>query len=400
MNRRAVVLGVYLPVLIFETGIGAILPIIALRATQLGASLAQAGLVVALLAVGQIIGDAPAGALAARIGDRRAMLLAASASVLMLGLAALATTVVVLGGALLLLGAVNAVFLLARHSYLTETTPVLQRARVLSTLAGLQRVGTFLGPFIGAGLVHLSGLTAAFWFACATSAVSAVVVLAVPDVDHGRVPSAGASTWQVLRDHRHVFLTLGLGVLMVGAVRGSRQTVLPLWSEHLGLAPATTSLIFGLSGAVDMLLFYPAGKLMDRRGRLWTAIPSMLVLAVGFVLLPFTSSVGGVAAVAMLIGLGNGAGSGILMTLGADVAPREVRAQFLGLWRLCQDAGNAGGPLMIAAGAALGSLAAGIWAMAAIGGMSVAALARWAPRYSVHANRTSRRRAREAGLLE
>ena len=88
-----------------------------------------------------------------------------------------------------------------------------------------------------------------------------------------------------MRDHRQVLLTLGIAVLMVGAVRGSRQTVLPLWSEHLGLSPATTSIVFGISGAADMLLFYPAGLLMDRRGRLWTAVPSMLVLGVGFALL-------------------------------------------------------------------------------------------------------------------
>ncbi|MEK8227717.1 hypothetical protein NKG05_18850 [Oerskovia sp. M15] len=37
-------------------------------------------------------------------------------------------------------------------------------------------------------------------------------------------------------------------------------------------------MIFGLSGAVDMLLFYPAGKIMDRMGRLWVAVPCMVVL--------------------------------------------------------------------------------------------------------------------------
>ncbi len=47
-----------------------------------------------------------------------------------------------------------------------------------------------------------------------------------------------------------------------------------------------TSLIFGVSGALDMLLFYPAGKVMDRFGRLWVAVPSMLTMAVGLAVLP------------------------------------------------------------------------------------------------------------------
>ena len=78
----------------------------------------------------------------------------------------------------------------------------------------------------------------------------------------------------------------------------------------------------------------------------------------------------------MLMGFGNGIGSGILMTLGADVAPPETRSQFLGVWRLCADSGSAGGPLVVSAAAALGSLAAGIsrWAPWARGGGRAAAL--------------------------
>ena len=395
--KRGLLVGVYLPVLIFEVGIGAITPVVPLSAVDLGASLAGAGLVVALLGIGQLAGDLPAGAVTARLGDRRAMLLAALAATVVLVGAASAPGVATLGASLFLLGAINAVFMLARHSYLTETTPAVRRARVLSTLGGVQRMGIFVGPFLGAGAVHLFGLRSVYWLAVATSLISAVVVAMVrDDAAASRSTRVTVSTWRVLVDHRKVFATLGLAGLLVGAARGCRQTVLPLWGEHLGLAPATTAIVFGISGAADMLLFYPAGRLMDRRGRLWTALPSMLILALGFALLPLTSSLAGITWVAVVIGLGNGMGSGILMTLGADVAPRAVRAQFLGIWRLCQDAGTAGGPLVVAGGAALGSLAGGIWAMGGVSLASAAGLARWAPRWSVHASRTTRRR---AGLL-
>ena len=50
---------------------------------------------------------------------------------------------------------------------------------------------------------------------------------------------------------------------------------MPLWADHLGLDAATTSLIYGLAGGIDMLVFYPAGKVMDRKGRTWVAVPSM-----------------------------------------------------------------------------------------------------------------------------
>lgn len=396
-SLTSLVPSVFLPTMVFEVGMGAVMPVIALTGRDLGASFGVAGLLLAMLAVGQILGDVPAGALAARVGDRRAMLLAATLAVFTLAACALARDVWLLGVAALATGATNAVFTLARQSYLTEVSPVLRRARALSTLAGVQRIGTFIGPFAGALVIHLAGTAATYWLAVGTSVLAALIVAIVPDAEGAAAAHARAAVVvpvrQLLADHRQVLTTLGVAVLAVGAVRGARQTVLPLWTEHLGMSATTTSLIFGLSGAVDMLLFYPSGRVMDRLGRLWVAIPSMLVMAVAMLALPFAHTIGAVAVCAMLLGFGNGIGSGILMTLGADVAPPAQRSQFLGAWRVIQDTGNAGGPLVVAAGAALGSLGAGIIATGVAGLAAAAALGRWVPRWSVHANRTTRRRA-------
>ena len=398
--NRSLVLGVFLPVLLFEIGFGALLPVVPLLAMDRGAGAASAAAVVALLGLGQILADVPAGALAARIGDRRAMLAAAGASVVVLVVMALVPGLASLAVGVLALGACNAVFMLARHAYLTDTTPVTHRARALSTLGGLNRIGLFLGPFAGAAVMHVGGLGSVIWLSAGAAAAAALVVLGVPDEPgHARPadPTPKVGTWRIVVDHRRLFATLGIAVVRVGAVRAARQTALPLWSDAMGLAPATTSLIFGLSGAADMLLFYPAGKVMDRFGRLWPGIPSMVLLTAGFLLLPLTTDLTGLAWAAVLIGLGNGVGAGILMTLGSDASPPGVRPQFLGMWHLLQDSGSALGPLVVAAGPLVATLSAGIYATAGMSAVAGAALARWAPRYSVHANGTTRRRAREAG---
>jgi MFS family permease len=396
---RSLLTSAYLPALLYETGMGAIVPVVALVAAGLGAGLDQAALVVALLGIGQILGDVPAGALAARVGDRRAMIVAAALACVALATCALAPDLVVLAAGVLVVGAASAVFHLARQAYLTEVVPVVNRARALSTLGGISRIGIFLGPFLGAAVLHVADLQAVFWLAVATTVAAAVVVGLARDIDD-RHPAARArpavSTAELVRRHRRLLATLGLAVVLVGAVRATRQVVLPLWSEHLGFAPATTSLVFGISGAVDMLLFYPAGKVMDRRGRLWVAIPSMLVLGGAIAVLPLTTTLTGVAVVAMVMGLGNGIGSGILMTLGADVAPPDSRAQFLGVWRVFQDSGAAAGPLVVSAVAAAGSLAAGIVTMGAAGLVAAGALGLWVPRWSEHANGRTRARAAAA----
>ena len=70
VSLRRLLPGIYLPTLLFEIGVGAMMPMIPVSTTRLGGSLATGGLMVALLAVGKILADVPAGALAARVGDR------------------------------------------------------------------------------------------------------------------------------------------------------------------------------------------------------------------------------------------------------------------------------------------------------------------------------------------
>jgi MFS family permease len=387
---------VFLPTLVFEIGMGAATPMIALSARGLGASVGMAGLVLALLGVGQILGDVPAGALAARVGDRRAMLIAASVAVVTLLGCALADTLWELALGVAATGATNAVFMLARQAYLTEVIPQGLRARALSTLGGMTRVGAFAGPFIGAAVVHGRAVREVYWLALACAIVAGLVVLLVPDVADpatARGPRRDpVSVRSVVVRHRKVFLTLGLAVLLVASVRATRQTVLPLWADHLGQSPSTTSIVFGLAGLVDTLTFYPSGKVMDSAGRLWIAVPSMLVLGLTQAALPLTHGLATLAVVAMLMGFGNGIGSGVLMTLGADVAPPETRSQFLGVWRLCSDSGTAAGPLVVSAVAGLGGLATGIEAMGVAGLLAALALLRWVPRYSPFATVGTRTR--------
>src|SRR5699024_7800853 len=141
---------------------------------------------------------------------------------------------------------------LARQSYLTEVVPPLMRARAMSTLGGVHRIGLFIGPFAGAAVAHLTGSTPAiYWLGVVTSIVAAVVVAVATDPDPRRRSRGERPTGllQVMRAHRELFATLGIAVLLVGAMRGARTAVVPLWAEHLGLGAATTSVVFGIAGA-------------------------------------------------------------------------------------------------------------------------------------------------------
>ena len=285
----------------------------------------------------------------------------------------------------------QAVFSLARQSYLTEAVPVAYRARALSTLGGVMRIGMFIGPFVAAAAIHVYGLTGAYGVGIAALAVAAIVAARIPDletdaVEEGeatagqRAPTAAPTLLSTLRDHRHIFVTLGIGVMLVSAVRATRQAVIPLWADQLALEPSVTSLIYGLAGGIDMLVFYPAGKVMDQKGRRWVAVPSMLIMGTALLLTPLTHGAWTLLLAAMAIGFGNGIGSGMVMTIGADHSPRNGRAHFLGVWRLMSDIGSSCGPALLSFLAATLTLGAGVAVTGLIGFAAAAQLAYWIPR--------------------
>jgi MFS family permease len=100
----------------------------------------------------------------------------------------------------------------------------------------------------------------------------------------------------------------------------------------------------------------------------------------------------------MIMGFGNGIGSGIVMTLGADISPSMGRPTFLGMWRELADAGQGIGPLVLSAVTAAAGLGSGIIVSGVVGFAAAAALWVWIPRRPVSDARqmSARRRHRDS----
>lgn len=395
---RRLIVSAYLPMALSSIGLGAIMPLVPLTARALGASVSAAAFIVALLGVGQLIGDLPAGWIADRFGDKRALIGACLVDAAALATAFVAPNLIVLGGAVTLAGMAGAVFGLARQSYLTEVIPARMRARAMSSLGGTFRLGFFVGPLVGALIISRWSLAAAYAFGAIMSLTAALVTTALPDLpppahSYPTAPSTSAAggpsqprtsgrlrTWSVLRQHSRMLATLGTGVLFVMMARAARQSILPLWAESQGVSAAATSVLFGISSGVDLCLFWFGGAIMDRFGRVWVAMPSMVILGLGMILLPFSHTALTIGLVGVLMGFGNGISAGIVMTLGSDASPVVGRAQFLAGWRLCGDLGNSLGPLVITAVAAVAPLAAASFLLGAIAWFSAGWLWRFVPR--------------------
>jgi MFS family permease len=125
--------------------------------------------------------------------------------------------------------------------------------------------------------------------------------------------------------------------------------LLPVCGSVLGLETSSIGFAKSASAFADMLLFYPAGQVMDRHGRKWTAVPSLITLSVGVLLIGWASGYPSLLLGGIVAGVGNGLGAGINMTLAGDFAPPDARADFIGVWRLMTDAGAALSPFAMGA---------------------------------------------------
>lgn len=262
------VLAIYGPTLLASIGFGAIIPLIPLQATTLGASPGVAAFVTAIPGIAMLAFDLPAGTIATRLGERLSIALACLVDAAIMVVVYLAGSVSVLALAVFIHGTTGSIFGLARQTYITDAIPLKYRARGMSSLGGVLRIGYFIGPLAVSALISGGEIRNAFVFAACMSLVAAGVTMMLPALSSDRVEKISKDgqrprTFQVLAQHRHSLLTVGVGCLALMMLRTSRQTI-----------------SIGILGA--------------------------------------------------LLGIGNGISSGIVMTLGADAAPRVRQAPVLG----------------------------------------------------------------------
>ena len=341
-NLKELIVPVYIPSMLFSIAEGSLIPVIPASAERLGANLATAAIIAGLLMFGTVIADLPAARFVNRFGERRAMMFGAFASALGILFSIFAQNIWVLGLGVFIVGAAHAVFGLARHGFIAETVPFSHRARALSILAGFFRLGSFVGPMLGAGLILISGIQAVYIAVAIFTALAGLVLfLTKSEKMKDTAPNSGGGVWHITKRERVKLLNLGTASSILTLARTARVIGLPLWALHIHLDVSQASLIIGLAGALDFGLFYLGGKVIDKKGRAWAGVPTLVATGIGLMLIGTSTDAVSFMLVAIVLALANTVGSGLVMVIGADLAPTDARNEFLAAYRLMLDGGTA-----------------------------------------------------------
>ena len=370
---RALIWAFYLPALMVTLGQGLLVPILPLYVADFGISYLLIGLVLAGEGIGTLIADVPTGMIQRRFGDKQVMMMGMLVKAVSIGLLFFASSIWVVLLLRLITGFGRSMYTVSAHVYITNHVDLGQRGKAISMYGGTFRLGGFIGPALGGLLAGMVGMRATF---LAIALVTAVGFVLVALFTHGkkntRRKSAddehGLHIAAVLQQHKRILASAGTAQVFGQMIRAGRTVIIPLFAaDALGLAVDQIGLIISLSVAVDFSLFMVAGWLMDRYGRKFAIVPCFGIQALGMALVPFAASFGGLLFAATLIGIGNGLGSGSMMTLGSDLSPDGSRGEFLGVWRLIGDLGHTGAPLVVGVVADALLLSSAIWVIAGSG---------------------------------
>ena len=333
-----------------------VLPIFARDTFQSGDLLI--GFLIAARHFGTMGFDIPAGLLVGRFGLNRTMV----AGVVLFGISAifagLSGNFSLLLFSRLLAGASFALWSISRHAYIASVIPNENRGKALSLFGGLGRIATIIGPLIGGILAQFVSIRAPFFFQAFIAGLTLILITTTSRNLEFNDKKSNEGYLIDLRntfiDNRNAYLTAGMAAVALQFLRASREIVIPLWGDNIGLRKDEIGYITTLSFAVDSLMFPIAGFIMDKFGRRYTGIPAFIILGFSLVLigtvdnpLMFLTSYSTLILSAIMSGIGNGISSGLVLTIGSDLSPPNNRGGFLGIWRLISDGGGAAGPTVM-----------------------------------------------------
>lgn len=369
---------VIIPALLFAIAIGTTTPVLIIAGLQVGATQPMAAGIVAFMGITSLACTIPAGHFIDRVGDARAMTVASLAAVLVTGVTVLALishSLPLYALSLMLRAPIQDLWNLARQAFVATVLPRESLGRGMTALGGTMRVGNLLGPLLSAGLLLFFPVWSVFVLSalCALLAIGVLRLPAARALDDAvaapsrtapassEAPAAEPSpSLRELPVRWKAVVLAGLSIVTLGLARSAMPVVVQLWGLSLGLHNSEISLIIALGSAVELCLMVPGAYIKDSMGRVTTLTTCLGIFGLGFLLMVAIPTSPGLWIAMLVMALGNGLGTGINMTIGADLSPAQGRAKFLGVWALFNTGGQLGGPSVISALIAAASLSVGV----------------------------------------
>src|SRR3954471_10571912 len=236
-------------------------------------------------------------------------------------------------------GAANAFLTPLLLAGLADEVPPREIGRAVGTFAAVQTAAVALSPLCG-GLLGAFDWRLAFF----VPALVAGGLAFLPPADAVRRGDEEPPRLRAVLTRR-VGLLSGASFSGYAGITGVGFLVAVLAADDFGLSSVERGVLLAGSGVAGMLLGRPAGGAVDRYGRVPVAVAGAVVWAVLIALLGFAPSVGALAVLWFLTGLGSALVWAGVNTLAVEAVPGN-RAGGTSVVSAFKFAGNAAAPVM------------------------------------------------------
>lgn len=337
-------------------GFGLVVPVIPVFARSFGVGVFAASALVSVFALVRLLSNFYTGAMTDRIGTRRAVgwgaLIVAVSSVLA-GLSPNYAALLVFRG---LGGFGSALFFNALLTHVIRMVPGDYRGRAVGLLQGAFLFGIMFGPTVGGALAEPLGLRwplviyGGFCAAAGAVAFAKLPRLEVGDAAQGSRPRGLRATLRAALDlcaDPAFIAALAMMAASRYAATGVRFSLVPLYGDEvIGAGTLVVGVALTLSSISHAAVLWPAGRLIDTRGRRVLAAPAYLAFAVASAALIWATDVTGFLIVMVAYGLGTGLTSVTPPAIVGDVAKPADTGKAVGVLNTAGDLGMVAGPAL------------------------------------------------------
>ncbi|MGM7775090.1 MFS transporter [Arthrobacter sp. KNU-44] len=349
------------------SGIGA-------QSGNIGLSLLNLGILLAVYDLAEVFLKPVFGALSDRIGAKPVIVwgLLAFAGFSLLGL--WAADPLPLGLTRLGQGAAAAAFSPASSATVARLAGGRNAGKYFGRYGSWKGLGYVLGPLLGAGLIHVGGFALLFAVLSALAAATAVwVAVSLPRFEP--VPRTRYTVLDLARQitERSFLVPTTVLAASTGAL-GAAIGFLPALATRHGLDPVAGTAAVSVLAIASAIIQPWIGKRRDQQriGDTAGIRAGLLLSAAGVGIVALAPGPLTVFIAALLIGAGVGTATPLAFAHLADNTPHSRMGRTMGSAELGRELGDAGGPLIVGSLATLGGLPLGLGALAMLIGASTA----------------------------
>ncbi|MFC2007499.1 MFS transporter [Chloroflexota bacterium] len=271
-----------------------LVPIIALYAAELGASVQVIGLIVGLYSLTNTPANILFGRLIDRIGYKVPLILGLVGGALNMFLYSVSRLPVQLALVRILHGITGASVGPATMSAMASYSRGARRGRVMSFYGMSIGIATIVGFGLSGFLSSKLGFNAVFLFGMAILVIGAILSLLLPGKKKGIIEEKTAPDkgWQEVKALlcRRGLVVAYCSIFAQFFTFGSVVTLLPLYVKGLGMEAVHVSVLLVTFSVMFIILQFPSGAISDKTGRRMPIVAGLILGAISVVALPLTGT--------------------------------------------------------------------------------------------------------------